>query len=437
MSDEDVRRAAAARARAILAAAAEQTAEELTAVVMRRVFETMQLNQLGAARLVCRQWNEVAVEQKIRSMEAVSIRFGPAAQRQLQGCDYYVSEAEELKTILTRHAQVKHLKLTRVRLMNAGEQFSFPRAEIGQLADLETLKVTKFSLQPCDVDVLGLLPKLRALELFRCRLTGENLHKLADSIRELRLFHCIDLHKENILMALQVYHARDIPLEVLLVRLKNLPAFYANWMAGNECESLPLLTYVLESFASLKVLVLQYSSHELGHLRRMVATNLETLVLEDIEPQIYDYNEAFFPKLFERPLPRLRRLTYELRPLKLDNMVACLRRCPNLVHLVLYHECKSSEYILDLLGLKQLEYLELEATAAATFAATDIVLLVASCTKLSHLRAENLLEPLLVVDILKDYMRYCPNRAKLSVQLNHPNPDWQDNEVPNLSICAC
>lgn len=440
MSDKKNQNSKASRVEqleAILKAAAEQTAEELSAVVMGRVFETMRLNQIGPARLVCRHWNEVALVQKMRSMESVSIRFGPEQQRQLQGCDYYVSELNELQTILARHSEVKHLKLIRVRLMNAGDNFVFPAEQVAQLAELETLKMTKFSLQPSDIEALRHLTKLRSLEFFRCCLTGENLHQLGDEIRDLRLIHCINLCKEHILMALQVYNARDIQLEVLYIRLKNHPAFYTNWMTGSECDSLPLLTYVLESFASLKVLVLQYSSHELGHLHQMVATNIETLVLEDIEPEIYDYNEAFFPKLFERSLPNLQRFTYELRPLKIENMLACLRRCPMLKHLVLYHECKSDQYIQELLLLKELEYLELEATATATFTSTDLILLVAACTKLTHLRAENVLEPLWVVNTLKDFMRYYPNRPPLIVQINYPVADWQDNEVPNLTICAC
>lgn len=305
--------------------------------IRAKVFAQLSLWDQKLLRLVCKDWNKT-VEQLMRNMAKVLICINMGEENFTQNEDgYNITSYDELLTLLKRHVNVRDLTI----LGSEPEGFdsmtneilvinSDAASEISLLERLEHLEFEYFDIGSEVFSILSELPQLSSILFKHCELTGRNLGALGDSIRHILIKKCCYLNTEHLIDSMKMLCFRGVPLSTFFVH--------------NEFCSplLPLAQYMLENFASLRILALHGYAHDIppiSPLKQILAVNLRQLALIGIIWPSKSHQNQFFATLLAQPLPCLTWLSYFANsfPLEAVTVKRFWDMCPKLGLMYVQH----------------------------------------------------------------------------------------------------
>lgn len=306
-------------------------------------------------RLVCKDWNH-AVDQVMRNKAKVFIAinsFDGYGDEYLY--DYHVTDIEDLMKLLKRHANVRHLVMWNKEFDRMWTVYEYLSSQIVELARLKSLEFEGFYLPPYTFDMMQDLTQLVSLKFIHCELSGEDLGCLGATIRSITIRGCDGLEITHLLDAMQIFHTRGIPLEELVV---------SSWESISKL--LPLAQFMLENFASLRVLVLHSSRAKkvdaaVNLPKQMLAVNIKKLWLDGMDWPSKSHYRQFFDTLLAQPLPHLQTLYYHHKdfPLEEDIVQRFWQMCLKLDKVDVAHRCQDAQ-CLERLRLASIEFQHFE-----------------------------------------------------------------------------
>lgn len=300
------------------------------------MFAQLSLCEQRSLRLVCKAWDET-VREVMRNMKSVAICLDEES-RDREVVDYRFTNKEHLMPLLERHANVRKLMIVK-DYRDREWRVEALTSKVASLQRLEYLRISGMVVPAQFYQQLGNLSRLVSLEFFHCNMPGVKFGYLSGSIRKIKLHNSLRCECPGMLEGMRILHARGIPLQEFRIEFGNLAP-----------TSLHLLQFMLENFASLRVLALDYINYEpeesFTHapFQPLRAVDIEKLILHGYALPA-SYRRQLFAALLAQPLPNLHTLGYEFRTLRLKEVTLnqFWNMCPKLDKLKVSHRCKNKQ----------------------------------------------------------------------------------------------